>query len=190
MNKYPIMKASIALLISLIISVNAIGQVERNRYQTLSSVIQITASKNGESYIYENKNVNLVLDYKVGNFQAEFSNMGFVLTTDATSSSLDSLETEREFAFKGILPIDEIIQQLVIKKQYFVELELINWELDLNETLSFDLTVTNPGNTQQNYRMYSLHCKMKYQHLQLAAFEGFDDDVEIWINWTAYAIIH
>ena len=146
--------------------------------------------KDGEGYIWENKNINLVLDYKIGDLKVFLTNKDFVNVDEQQTTLVDSDEEKREFIIKGILPINDIIQQLVINKQYFVELNLINRELDIDNPLRFDLTVTNPGTSQRNYRMFSMHGEMYNSDLQLPGFYGFDDKIEIWINWTAYSLIH
>jgi hypothetical protein len=184
------MNTYLALLILLFFSYNTFAQVERNRYQTMKSTMKISAMKNGENYVWENKNIHLVLDYKVGNLQVKMVNRDFVNVNEAPDSPIDSLGWELEYTLQGIIPINDIIQQLVIKRDYVVELNIINRELGLNHPVQFTLTVTNPGTTQQNYRLFSMRGRMYNSVLRFPALEGFDDEIEVWIGWTAYSIIH
>jgi hypothetical protein len=184
------MRTIILLLTILLVNGAIHAQFERNRYQTLKSTIKISAMKDGQAYVWENKNPNVVLDYKVGNLDIYLTNKDFVQSSEEQPQLTNPEEELREFVIKGIVPIDPIIQQLVIKQQYFVELSLINRELGLNNPIKFDLTVTNPGTSQKQYRMFSLHGTLDNREMMLPAFEGFDPEIEIWIGWAAYAITH
>jgi hypothetical protein len=184
------MKIYFTLLTLVFFSCSTFAQFERNRYQTMKSTIKISAMKNGVNYVWENKNINLVLDYKVGNLNVYLKNKDFVNVNDAPDSPIDSLGWDLEYILQGIVPINDIIMQTAIKREYVVELNIINRELGLNNPIQFNLTVTRPGTTQQNYRLFSMRGRMYNSVLQLPAMEGFDDEIEIWIGWTAYTIAH
>ena len=95
-------------------------------------------------------------------------------------------EEELEYLFKGILPITEIVNQLSISQTYPVELQLICEELRLEETIAFQMTITRPGSGSANYRIFTFQGKMYNEELQLPAFEGFDNEIDVWIIFNAY----
>jgi hypothetical protein len=185
------MKRILTALVLSWICLNLFGQYEINRYQTQVSKIKVSAIRDEKPYILENKDINLMLDYRVGNFQAKLRNKDFRNANDPVAQTIDSLNTEREYIIQGILPINDIFLQQNITRQYFVELNLISQELGINHPVRFDLTVTNPnpGANQSRYKIFVLHGILYNHELQLPYFKGFEDEIEIWIEWNAFKII-
>ena len=120
------------------------------------------------------------MNIKLNNYDFYQNNEDFIVNNDSES-------TEYTYTISGIIPVREIINQKQINQTYVVELQLINYELSLNHTVPFDLTVTNPGTSQANYRMFLMKAKMNNDELRLPAFEGFENEIELWISFSGYA---
>lgn len=155
-------------------------------YIIKNPVMKISAFKNGENYQWENKNISVALAYQTGQFSLKLSNVDFVMNKTNQQAISDTVVDNREFTLSGIFPINQIINQLAHDQQYVVELQLSNWDLSLDQTLNFNLIVTNPGTNKAQYRMFQMNGKLYNDELQLPAFEGFDNEVEIWILFNGF----
>jgi hypothetical protein len=184
------MKTIILTLFLLIAGQSAFSQFDRNSYQTQKTTIKVGIMKDGEMTILENSDINLVLDYGVGNLQVRLLNKDFSDPKQESPPSINASEGLREYFVRGILPINDILNQRQIKQEYIVELNFSSRELGINHPVRFDLTVTspNPGKNQSKYRMFILHGTFYNSELQLPYFEGYEDEIEVWIKWTAYYI--
>ena len=116
------------LILSLIAfaGLQVFAQFERNSYQTQKVIIKVGAIKDGEWYIYENKNINLLLDYGLGNLLVKLKNKDFIAVNETSPEAINSADIEREYIVRGALPINEILNQKQIKDRYFIELSLVN----------------------------------------------------------------
>lgn len=172
---------------ALVFAIN-VGMAQETRYQTYKAGLKISAFKDGENYQWENKNITTFLDYRNGDFITRLKNSDFH-PAGQTGSQLNKSEDaeELEYIFKGIFPITDIINQKSINQTYPVELQLICDVLGLDETLAFEMTITRPGSGSTNYRIFSLQGKMYNDELQLPAFEGFENEIELWIIFNAYS---
>lgn len=159
---------------------------QQRQYQTYTAILKITATKEGEKLNWKNKNILVRLDYKIGEFFTRLRNVDFENTDQFNQPVSDTVIQEMEYTFKGILPIRDIINQKQIKQQYTVELMLNNEELSLREPILFDMTITRPSSGEGNYRVFSLHGKLYNDQLQLPAFEGYDDEIEIWLAFNGF----
>ncbi len=168
----------------LLLSATLIAQ-SGTRYQTYQSVMTIMASKNGMVDQWKNDRLSVVLDYKTGEFLLKLTNTDFANNrTGKKETGLDRYE----YKLQGIFPIREIIDQQQISRNYVVELELVNFELQLNQTLKFDLNVTNPGTNQKEYRIFMLQGYLYNNEVNLPAFEGYDNEVELHIAFNGYIV--
>lgn len=150
-------------------------------------VLKISAMKDGKNYQWENPDISVALNYRNGDFAIKLSNDDFRVNQTNQRAISDTVEDTREFTLSGIFPVDQIIDQLAINKQYVVELQLSNWDLNIDKTLNFNLNVTNPGTNQANYRMFQMNGVLYNDDLQLPAFEGFDNEIEIWITFNGFS---
>ena len=160
--------------------------MQQTQYQTYTSVMKISASKGGETYQWENKNISVRLDYKTGHFITRLRNTDFHQNQQSFQQLTDSVKQELEYTFKGTFPINDILNQKQINQNYTVELELNNNDLSIRETLLFNMTITRPSSGGSDYRVFSLHGKLYNDQLQLPAFEGFDDEIEIWLAFNGF----
>lgn len=159
---------------------------QQPQYQTYTAILKIVATKDGEQLKWENKNILVRLDYKIGEFITRLKNVDFQNSDQFNQPAADSTIQEMEYTFKGIFPIRDIINQKQIKQQYTVELLLNNEELSIREPVLFDMTITRPSSGEGNYRVFSLRGKLYNDQLQLPAFEGFDDEIEIWLAFNGF----
>lgn len=155
-------------------------------YIIKNPVMKISAFKDGKNFQWENKNISIALNYKTGHFALKLTNTDFEMNTTNQVVNPDSLQPDREFSITGIFPIDQIIDQLQNNQQYNVELQFSNWDLSLDNTINFTLNVTNPVTNKAQYRMFQMNGKLYNDELQLPAFEGFDNEIEIWILFNGY----
>jgi hypothetical protein len=181
------MRSIVLFIIFILLAETGIAQAG-SRFQTYQSVMKISAFKNGENQQWENKNVRVVLDYQSGEFTVKLDNRDFYQNQTNLPVVPDSMNRDLEYTFKGILPIREIINQKQIKQNYVFEAQLINYDLSLNNPVKFDVNVTNPGTSQNNYRIFMMHGKLYNDELHLPAFEGFDNEIEIWLGFNGYMV--
>jgi len=179
------MKTLITLAV-IIFTIN-LSLAQETRYQTNKAALKINAFKNGENYQWENKNITTFLDYRNGDFTTRLKNTDFISTIHPEFHEQTAGEEKFEYVFKGILPIREIINQKSINQTYPVELQLICEELGLDETIAFQITITRPGSGTTNYRIFTFQGKLYNDELQLPAFYGFDNEIELWIIFNAFS---
>lgn len=178
------MKTALIVIIALFCNLSLTAQ--QPQYQTYTAIMKIGAVKEGEHFRWENKNITVRLDYKIGEFISRLKNHDFQNTETLTSTIVDSTEQELEYTLKGVFPIYDIINQKQINQIYTVELQLNNDELSLREAILFDMTITRPSSGEGNYRVFSLHGKLHNDKLNLPAFDGFDDEIEIWLVFNGF----
>ncbi len=156
-------------------------------YITYSSSVKLIALQGSESYEWENTDSSVVLNYKTGDFIARLKNSDFYNPLHPEPSDPDIEQEEREFLFKGIFPINDLINQKSTSQHYNVELQLICDDLRLNEPVNFEMTVTNPnpGSSQKSYRIFSMQGILYNDQLNLQAFDGFDNEIELYdqLQW-------
>jgi len=159
---------------------------QQPNYKTYTSVIKLIAFQGNENYQWENKDNTVVLDYKNGDFIVRLKNKDFYNPLHPQPADPELEEEEREFVIQGILPIRDIINQKSINQKYNVELQLICDDLWLNETINFVMTITRPGTSSQNYRIFSLHGILYNDQLKLPFFEGFNNEIEMIIGFNGF----
>ncbi len=177
------MKYIIALAVAILAV--CVSPAQEIRYQTFKAGLKLSAFKDGENYQWENKNISVVLDYRNGEFVTRLTNKDFQSTVAPEFLQQQGTEEVLEYVFKGFFPITDILNQKNISQSYPVELQLICEQIGLNETLGFDLNVTRPNSDPGSYRIFSLHGKIFNDQVQLPAFEGFDNEIELWIVFNA-----
>jgi len=155
-------------------------------YVIQKPVLKISAMKEGQNYQWENPDISVSLNYKNGDFTIKLSNDDFRVNQTNQVAISDTVEDRREITLSGIFPIDQIIDQLSINQKYVVELQLSNWDLNIDKTINFNLTVTNPGTNMAQYRMFQMNGILYNDDLQLPAFNGFDNEIEIWILFNGF----
>ena len=178
------MKTLWTTTLCLFISFAALAQ-SGSRYQTYKSVMTIIASKNGVTEEWKNDRLSVVLDYKNGDFILKLYNDDFK-NTDASGDTPN--ENRVEYSLQGIFPINDIIDQKQISQTYDVELQLVNFESRMNQTLNFEVNVTNPGTSQSQYRIFILQGSLYNDEVNLPAFKGYDNEVEINIAFNGYIV--
>lgn len=181
------MNTTLLTVILLFASLSIFAQ--QSQYQTYTAVLKMIATKDGEQFQWENKNITVRLDYKTGEFISRLKNHDFQNSGDEfnTSSIADSTEQDYEYTFKGIFPIRDIINQKQISQNYSVELQLNNYELSIRETFLFNMVITRPNSGEQgNYRVFTLKGKLYNDQLNLPSLVGFDDDIEVWIVFNGF----
>ncbi|NOX85221.1 MAG: hypothetical protein GXO86_04535 [Chlorobi bacterium] len=181
------MRASLFLL--LISFLTSAVTAQSTRYQTYSAIMKITATKNGQQYEWENKNITVVLDYKTGNFTCRLQNTDFYDPANPQNFVSDSIQDRLEFSLTGIFPVREIINQKTINQNYKVELQLSNQELMLNYTILFDMTIMRPNPSGDgNYRVFQMEGTIYNDEAGLPAFRNFDNEITVRLAFNGYAV--
>lgn len=173
------------ILISLL-TCNLFIYGQAPRYQTYSSNLLIIATKSGEDYQWENKDITVTLNYKTGNFKATIHNSDFYNKQTNVRVKEDSISGSSEFQLIGIMPIERIINQKVINQGYDIELQLINNDISLSEMLNFKMNIMRPSQGSGNYRVFTLMGILYNDTLNLPAFKGYDNEVEIRLLFNAF----
>lgn len=153
-------------------------------YQTLEAQMKITATRHDDVFQWENKKIAVSLDYKTGAFMVKLNNKDF-RETMGNDQPQEQDTDEVYYEFKGILPINDIINQQNINQTYPVELQLICESLDIDQTLPFQMDITKPGSGSVDFRIFSIHGKMYNDEVQIPAFKTYDNEVELWIIFNA-----
>ncbi len=179
------MKALVSILFLIFLS--GITFSQEVRYQTLKAQLKIDAVKNGEHYQWENKNIAIMLNYKTGEFILRLKNTDFINSTGETQTAEEDDSIETEYLFKGIFPIFDIINQESINQKYPVKLQLTCDEPEIDQTLNFQMEITRLGSDSGNYRIFTLQGIMYNNEVQIPAFEGFDNEINLMIMFNALA---
>jgi hypothetical protein len=172
------------LLFSIILGLStSLLTAQQPAYKTLRSSIKLVAFQSEETNQWENTENTVFLDYKTGDFKVRLKNQDFYNPLHPAPTNPDLEQEEREFLLQGILPINNIINQKNTNQNYNVELQLICDDLRMNETIQFNMTITKPGSASQTYRIFSLKGILYNDQLNLPFFEGFDNEIEMFINF-------
>jgi hypothetical protein len=157
-------------------------------YRVLNGELLVITTKDGQQNKYVNSNILINLNYQNGDFLLTLNNTDFY-KTDSVYLPEDTLKInqQREFKFSGILPINEILYQQTTEHEYDIELELTNDDLNIDQNLNINMTITRPNSSGGgNLRNFIMNGKLDNSILQLPALSGFDDEIEFYIQFTAY----
>jgi hypothetical protein len=66
-----------------------------------------------------------------------------------------------------------------------VELQLICKDPEIDKPINFKMYITYPGSGQ--YRIFTLNGKLYNDELNIPAFNGFDNEIEVWIVFNAFS---
>ncbi len=171
------------IFLALVFSLSLQLIAQQPSYKTIRSSVTLIAVKDNEPYQWENTDNTVFLDYKNGDFKVRLKNRDFYNPLHPEPEDPDLDDEEREFLLQGILPINQIINQKMTHQSYQIELQLICDALRMNETIQFNMTITKPGSSSQNYRIFALQGILYNDQLNLPFFEGFDNEVEMHINF-------
>ena len=179
------------MFFSLIFFLTLTAPAQNTRYQTYTAVMKIMATKDGQQYEWENKNISVVLDYKNGDFTCRLMNTDFYDAAHPQNFVSDTLEDKLEYTLSGIFPVFDIIHQKTINQDYKVELQLTSQELMLNYTILFDMTIMRPNPSGDgNYRAFRMEGKIYNHKAHIPAFRGFDDEITMRLAFNGYAIMN
>jgi hypothetical protein len=150
-------------------------------------MMKIRAKKNGEPVEWENKNITVNFDYKTGEFITYLANTDFVNPNSEVQMTRDAEVPRRQLTLGGTLPISEIIGQQQANQNYKVELQLSSDELNLSETILFDMLITRPesGESKSN-RFFTLNGMLYNDQTNFPAFEGYDNEIQIWLLFSGF----
>jgi hypothetical protein len=156
------------------------------KYQIYKAQLKLSASKEGEDFQWTNNNIAVTLNYKTGDFILKLKNSDFKETLENRNTVTQETETvkDTEYLFKGMFPINSIIDQQSINQTYPIELQLICDDPEIDKTVNFKMDITYPGSGQ--YRIFTLNGKLYNDELNIPVFTGFDNEIELWIVFNAF----
>jgi len=156
------------------------------KYQTYSAGLMITATKNGDINSWQNKDIIVTLNYKTGDLKMIINNNDFYNKETNNNVNEDNISDNREFLLVGNLPIDQVINQKTINQDYDIELQLTNNDFAINEVINFKMNIMRPNTSAESYRVFTFTGVLYNDELNLPAFKGFDNNVEIRIFFNAF----
>ena len=178
------MKNIIFLIAFLASTIITFGQAPK--YQTYSAGLMITATINGDTYSWQNKDLIVTLNYKTGDLKIIINNNDFYNKETNQNVNEDNISDNREFLLIGNLPIDQVINQKTVNQDYDIELQLTNDDFAINELINFKMNIMRPNQSSESYRVFTFTGVLYNDKLNLPAFKGFDNDVEIRIFFNAF----
>lgn len=154
------------------------------QYRAINATLYLTVSKNDDPYRFVNRNILVNLDYQTGNFLLKLSNTDLYQADSITNNGMPDTLTQQQYTFSGILPINEMIDQQATVQDYDIELQLNNDNLNIDQTINLDMTITIPNASgQANYRIFDLKGTLDNGQLQLPALLDFDNEIQFWIQF-------
>ena len=172
--------------IIMLLSVLAL-EAQEPRYQTYSTALTVAGTKNGSNVEWTNKDINVILNYKTGDFKATINEADFRNSSQKKPQQGDNIfDDGKTFILSGVFPISDLINQQSITASYTTELQLTTQDESLFEPIMFNMTVTKPGEGQANYRIFVLTGQLYKDEFDLPAFEGMDNNIEIRLFFNAF----
>ncbi len=178
------MKKHIFLFVFIIGSI--ISNAQEAKFQTYTADLLVIATKEGKNIQWQNKDIVVTLNYKTGDFKTIVKNSDFYNKQTNTKVSEDEISNNSEFIIEGNMPIDQIINQKVINQDYDIELQLTNYDISLSEMINFKMNIMRPNQNANSYRVFTLAGVLYNDELNLPAFSGYDNEVEIRIIFNAF----
>jgi len=178
------MKKNTLLIILLAFSLSIFAQTPM--FQTYSADLLVIATKDGESKQWQNKDILITLNYQTGAFRATITNSDFYNKQTNIKVNKDSISNDSEFVFEGNMPINQILNQKTINQDYDIELQLTNDDISLSEVINIKMNIMRPNQNTNSYRVFTLTGILYNDELNLPAFKGYDNEVEIRIIFNAF----
>jgi len=173
------------LLLALIIN-SLLSFSQSPQFQIYSADLLLIATKDGENFQWQNKDIVVTLNYKTGDFKAIINNNDFYNKETNIRVVQDSISDNSEFFLIDILPIDRIINQKAINQDYDIELQLTNENISFSKMLNFKMNVMRTNQNTDNYRVFTLSGVLYNNELNLPAFVGYENEVEIRIMFNGF----
>lgn len=156
------------------------------QFQTYSADLLVIASKDNDNIQWQNKDIRVTLNYKNGNIKIVIKDNDFYNKQSQIRVKEDNGFENQEFLFVGNLPINQINNQKTINQDYDVELQLTNDDISLSEVINFKMNVMRPNQNATSYRVFTLTGILYNDVLNLPAFKGYNNEVEIRVIFNVY----
>ncbi|GEM_PF-450401 len=171
------------ILISLLLIFFS-GRTQEAKYQTYSADLEIIATKDGVDYQWQNSDILVNLNYKTGKINIEIKSNDF--HNKGQAKPTENLNNDLRYSLIGYLPIEQVINQKTNTKQYTVELQLINDNIDFSDVLNFTMSVMRTNQQANSYRVFTFVGTLYNDKLQIPAFKEFDNQIDIRIMFNAF----
>ena len=171
------------ILISLLLIFFS-GRTQEAKYQTYSADLEIIATKDGVDYQWQNSDILVNLNYKTGKINIEIKSNDF--HNKGQAKPTENLNNDLRYSLIGYLPIEQVINHKTNTKQYTVELQLINDNIDFSDVLNFTMSVMRTNQQANSYRVFTFVGTLYNDKLQIPAFKEFDNQIDIRIMFNAF----
>jgi len=178
------MKKQLLSITLIICSIIVFGQAPK--FQTYTADLLVIATKDGVSSQWQNKDILITLNYKTGSFKAIIHNSDFYNKETSIRVKESDISNDSEFIFEGNMPINQILNQKTINQDYDIELQLTNDDISLSEVINIKMNIMRPNQNSNSYRVFTLTGILYNDELNLPAFKGYDNEVEIRIIFNAF----
>jgi hypothetical protein len=160
---------------------------QQSKFVTYNSAMKILARNNGEAVEWENTNISVNFDYRTGEFITYLTNTDFANPNADADNTGDDEVQRRQLTLEGTFPINDIINQQQATQNYKVELQLRADDLNLSETILFDMTIMQPETGEgKSSRFFKLSGILYNEETNLPAFIGYDNDIQIWLLFNGF----
>ncbi len=178
------MKLTILMAILSIVFFNT--QAQKPGYQTYSANMIIAATAGSENHEWENNKIMVNLNYKTGNIRIDLRNIDFYNKASLVEVNNDTTLNSTKFTLKGILPIEQIINQKTYNQEYITELQLINDNNDFSVEVNFKMNIMRTSQQSGSYRVFTLTGTLYNDEINIPSFKGYDNEIEIRIMFNAF----
>ncbi|NQU32175.1 MAG: hypothetical protein HQ521_02980 [Bacteroidetes bacterium] len=178
------MKLTILMAILSIVFFNT--QAQEPGYQTYSANMIIVANVGSENHEWENNKIMVNLNYKTGNIRIDLKNIDFYSKASLVEVNNDTTLNSTKFTLKGILPIEQIINQKTYNQEYITELQLINDNIDFSVEVNLKMNIMRTSQQSGSYRVFTLMGTLYNDEINIPAFKGYENEIEIRITFNAF----
>lgn len=174
------------VILTLLVFITNLSFSQSPKFQTYSAQIEVIATKDGTDHTWKNSNILVNLNYKTGALNITLKNSDFRENQNEFDKLSDEAGEEREYLLKGILPINEILNQKPSTQNYTVELQLTNEDIDFSTEIIFQMSVMRTSQNSGSYRVFTLTGTLYNDEVNLPAFKGYDSEVDLRIFFNAF----
>ena len=183
LNNYYMKKYSLSTIL-VICSMFIFGQAPM--FQTYTADLLVIATKDGINQQWQNKDIRITLNYETGAFKTVINNSDFYNKETNSRIKENDISNDTEFIFEGNMPINQILNQKTINQDYDIELQLTNDDINFSEVINMKMNIMRPNQNSNSYRVFTLTGILYNDELNLPAFKGYDNEVEIRIIFNAF----
>ncbi len=175
----------ITLIIIFIIS-NLLIIAQSPQYKTYSADLLVIATKANQNHQWQNKNIAVSLNYKTGSFKIIVNSSDFYNKQNNKVPNKNGDVIRSEYIFEGNMPIEQIINQKTDNQNYDLELQFTNTDISFSEMVNFKMDIMRTSQAANSYRVFTLSGILYNDEINIPAFKGYDNEIELRIIFNAF----